>query len=174
MRIHFLLVYILSAINAKSSAFNFDYNVQDQNYIDFGNCSDKMVKYVNPCLIEAGQPWGIVGNFNSTLHKPQQFCCGIWDFMYCLIKIARDECSSDELAYIIDSSIANQTSFEVVLCDSYPRGSWFDCGLIWYDMLVLVILAGAAVVAMIMLVVNSCNRSDIPKPEKFEIVKVYI
>ena len=145
--------------------------------IDIGNCT-QLSGYVKSCLREVSELWEFDGDFNTIFSEPYQYCCAIWDYMYCAIDHARDlymdeTCTFDELDYVIEATIAEQKSLQNGHCYYYTRDAWFECRVLWYDMLILIILFIAFSAAVIMVVVNNCRQYN-RKPEKFRMVQVYV
>ena len=166
-------ITLLTTLFISSSCASRGTEYTDSHFIDFGNCTEKMGDSVDSCLRQTLEEWKFDGDFETIRSDFRTYCCAVWDYMYCLIRSARDVCTTEELDLIIKSSDNNQTVLEYEECQYYTRDSIFVCGVYWYEIMLLVIFGVAAILAVAMIVVNNCKQNRI-RPQKFEVVKVYV
>jgi len=155
------LVFVCESIDLKS--------LDARNNLTFGNCSQNLEKYNSTCLEKANNYWGIKDNENPSDIDRKQFCCSVWDYMFCIIEKARDEdnCTNQNFDTVIDDSMKVQKLLEENDCYHYSRDALFECHFYWlYYFLCSTILI--FLIAMLSMIIKYFNRRGMnKKSQKF-------
>jgi hypothetical protein len=145
-----------------------------RNNFTFGNCSEKLDNFTITCSKKVNDLWNINDEKNINQLNVKDFCCSIWDYMFCIIEKARDEdiCNEDNFKSLLNNSVILQNKLEENECSKHSRDRLFDCHFYWYYYLICFIgLIG--VIAFIFMIISHLRRQQnqkkgrILKPQLF-------
>lgn len=106
----------------------------------YGNCTENLEKFNKTCLKKAYDFWEISEETNlKNDMSDKQFCCSLWDYMYCMIEKARDVCNENDFENVMTDSIKNQKELELEDCSYYTRDAIFECHFYWYYYMICLI-----------------------------------